>query len=230
MEFTGTYFLILTITTAAPVGGALAALAIGSSLMIMVYAGGHISGAHYNPAVSTAILFSRRNLLTVPDYCWYFLTQVIAGILAAQTGYFLTNLTVDLKPGDRFNPFQAFFAEVMYTFALAHVVLNTATTKANAGNSFYGLAIGFTVVVGAVAVGSVSGGCFNPAVGIGLHVSHAIFTKPDSLIYMWIYILAPLIGGALAAAWFRLTSHTEFDHTDEEPKEKIDDPEKEGLV
>ena len=90
--------------------------------------------------------------------------------------------------------------EFLFTFALCYVVLNVATAKDTENNSFYGLAIGFTVAAGAFAVGSVSGGAFNPAIAVGASVL-GMFAWSN----IWIYLLAELAGGAVAAAAFRLT-------------------------
>ena len=92
------------------------------------------------------------------------------------------NGTLDLVP--------ALLAEFLFTFALVYVVLNVATAKGTEGNSFYGLAIGFTVVAGAYAVGSVSGGAFNPAVAVGGSIMN-IFAWGN----IWIYLVAQLASG-----------------------------------
>lgn len=106
------------------------------------------------------------------------------------------------------NAGQAFFAEAIYTFLLVHVVLNTATTKSNANNSFYGLAIGFTVTAGAVAVGDVSGGVFNPAVGFGPIVVDSWNGGAENFQHIWIYFLAPWLGAIAAAMVFRITNNS----------------------
>ncbi len=89
-------------------------------------------------------------------------------------------------------------AEFLYTFALVYVVLNSATAKATSGNSFYGLAIGFTVLTGAFAVGDISGGAFNPAVAVGISVM-GLSIWPN----LWVYLAANFAGGAVAAAVFK---------------------------
>ncbi len=92
----------------------------------------------------------------------------------------------------------ALIAEFLFTFALVYVVLNVATAKGTSGNSFYGLAIGMTVMTGAFAVGSISGDAFNPAVAIGISVM-GLSAWPN----IWIYLVADLLGGAVAAATFK---------------------------
>jgi aquaporin Z len=178
VEFIGTFFLVLTVGAAAAGGGRWAALAIGGALMVMVFAGGHVSGGHYNPAVSLAVLV--RGKLTARECAGYVLAQAVAA-----TGKML-------------------LAEFLFTFALAYVVLHVATAGDTEGNSFYGLAIGFTLAVGILAVGSISGGAFNPAVALGASVL-GLFAWG----HIWIYLVAELAGGLGAALAFRLTRPAE---------------------
>jgi aquaporin Z len=194
VEFIGTFFLVLTIgcTGIAAGAGVIPPLAIGAILMVMIYAGSHVSGAHYNPAVSLAVFL--RGRLPVSDLVPYWAAQ-IAGAAAAAA------LVVSYR-GQAPAAFEgqigkAFTAEAVFTFALAWVVLNVATTRANAGNSYYGLAIGFTVLAGAFAVGGVSGGAFNPAVAVGGMMMGLLHWN-----MLWLYLVADLLGGAAAAAAF----------------------------
>jgi aquaporin Z len=195
MEFIGTFFLVLTVgcTTIGSGAGVMAPLAIGSALMVMIFAGGHISGAHYNPAVTLGVWM--RGRCDTKDVAPYMLAQIVgAGLAAAAVkglyaGAQATPLNVATVP--------ALLAEFLFTFALVFVVLNTATAKGTAGNSFYGLAIGMTVLTGAYAVGSISGGAFNPAVAIGVSI---LGLSPWSNI--WIYLLSELAAGAVAALAF----------------------------
>ena len=197
VEFIGTFFLVLTVgmTVIEPgAAGDLAPLAIGSALMIMVYAGGHVSGGHYNPAVTVAVwLRGRCSRAEVPGYIG---SQIAAGIVAA---FVVLGLKGDPSVSARtITVFPALIAELVGTFALAYVVLNVATAKATSGNSYYGLAIGFTLTTMAFALGGVSGGAFNPAVAVGITVMH--LAKVSNL---WIYLVANLAAGALAAVTFR---------------------------
>jgi aquaporin Z len=200
VEFIGTFFLVFTVGMASATAGALAPLAIGAVLMVMVFAGGHVSGGHYNPAVSTAVLL--RGKLTRDEYVAYVITQVLAGIVAAVVvailGYDPKSAAVVAGAG------KMLIVEFLFTFALAYVVLNVATAKGTEGNSFYGLAIGFTVAVGAFSVGSISGGAFNPAVAIGATVMGMFQWS-----HIWIYLVANLAGGAAAAYAFLLTQPAE---------------------
>ena len=200
-EFVGTFFLVLTIGLTVMDGTPLAPLAIGSVLMAMVYMGGHISGAHYNPAVSVAILI--RGKMEARDLIPYVLAQLSGAIVAS--------LTVMLIVGDTFAPAPAaeaglvvvLLCEALFTFALSLVILNVATDDATAGNSFYGLAIGFTVMAGAFAVGSTSGGVFNPAVGTGPILIDAL-VGDGIWDHLWIYWAGPVLGAVAAAGVFDL--------------------------
>ena len=165
-EFIGTFFHVLTIGCTVIPGspGVIPPLAIGAALMVMIFAGGHVSGAHYNPAAALAVgfLVGKGNPMEIKNV-----------------------------PG-------ALLAEFLFTFALAYVVLNVATAKASSGNSFYGLAIGMTVMTGAFAVGGISGGAFNPAVAVGAGVMKLLKFSD-----LWIHLAADLAGGAAAGMAFK---------------------------
>jgi aquaporin Z len=201
VEFIGAFFLVFTVGMAVATAGTLAPLAIGATLMVMVFAGGHVSGGHYNPAVSTAVFI--RGKLTAREYGAYVVTQAIAALAAAGVvialGY---NPATPMKVAA---DSKMLIVEFLFTFALAYVVLNVATAPDTEGNSFYGLAIGFTVAAGAFAVGSVSGGAFNPAVAFGATVM-GLFAWS----HIWIYLVAQFAGGAAAAIAYRLTQPGEL--------------------
>ena len=198
-ECIGTFFLVLVIglTVIVPGAGPMAPLAIGTILMVMVYAGGHISGAHYNPAVTVAVWL--RGKCKAAEVSGYLSAQAAGAILAAllvghlKRGSYVEAMRPDVWP--------ALLVELAFTFALAYVVLNVATAKKTAGNSYFGLAIGFTVMAGAYAAGNISGGVFNPAVAIGLTVMG--LSAPS---HLWIYFVANFAGGVLAALAFRRTN------------------------
>jgi aquaporin Z len=200
-EFIGTFFLVLTVGLTVLNGTPLAPLAIGSSLMIMVYMGGHVSGGHYNPAVSLAVFL--RGKLEGRDLVSYWIAQLLGAIGAAVAVYAIMGKTFAPAPAESSPTSAALLVEVLYTFALALVVLNVATARATSGNSFYGLAIGFTITVGAFAGGPVSGGAFNPAVGAGPILVSTLMSD-GSLAHLWLYLVGPLLGGALAAAVFKV--------------------------
>lgn len=197
-EFIGTFFLVLTIgcTGIETPAGVIAPLAIGAALMVMVFAGGHISGAHYNPAVTLGVLI--RGKLKAADVIPYWIAQCVAAAIAAfvvskilRAGVAVTPIAPKLGP--------ALLAEFLFTFALVYVVLNAATAEGTSGNSFYGLAIGMTVMTGAFAVGDISGGAFNPAVAIGISIL-GISTWNN----IWIYLVADFAAGVAAAIVFNL--------------------------
>jgi aquaporin Z len=194
VEAIGTFFLVFTIGMVATQTdmGAFPALAIGSALMVMVYAGGHISGAHYNPAVSLAVFL--RGKATSRDLLGYIAAQVVGALAAAGIAALYVDAPID-TPDLIVLP--ALIAEFLFTFALAYTVLNVATTRGTEGNSYYGLAIGFTVMVAAFAIGPISGAVLNPAVAIGVVVLG--LTEASNL---WVYFVANFAGGALAAVLF----------------------------
>ena len=166
-ELVGTFFLVLTIGLTVMNGTPMAPIAIGSVLMAMVYMGGHISGAHYNPAVSVAILI--RGKMKARDVFPYVLAQISGAILASLAVMVIVGDTFAPAPAPEAGLVTVLLSEGLFTFAVSLVVLNVATDDATAGNSYYGLAIGFTVLAGVFAVGATSGGVFNPAVGTGPH-------------------------------------------------------------
>jgi aquaporin Z len=196
VEAIGTFFLVLTIGQVVidPGAGAMGPLAIGGMLMVMVYAGGHISGAHYNPAVTLAVYI--RGKATLNDMLGYWAAQFIGAALAGlvvnlfKADAMFTTAPLPLGP--------SLLGEFIFTFALAYVVLNVATAKGTEGNSYYGLAIGMTVSAGAFAVGPISGGVFNPAVAVGAFVMSLIRAAD-----IWVFFVAPIGGAALAAIAFR---------------------------
>ena len=195
-EFIGTFFLVLTISCTVIPGaaGVIPPLAIGAALMVMIFAGGHVSGAHFNPAVTLAVFV--RGRCDAKDVAPYWIAQVAAGVAAAFVAVFLVGKSG--TPMVIANIPQAFVAEFLFTFALAYVVVNAATAKGTAGNSFYGLAIGMTVMVGAFSVGSISGGAFNPAVAVALALM-----KLASFSQIWLHIAADLAGGLAAGLVFK---------------------------
>jgi len=205
-EFIGAFFLVFTIGMTVTSGSPLAPIAIGVVLMVMVYMGGHISGAHYNPAVTVAILL--RNKMPGSDAAGYLVAQLLAAFLASGAVYLLVGATFAPAPGPEATNMQALLAEVLFTFALVLVILNVATAKATEGNDYYGLAIGFTLMAGVFAVGGVSGGAFNPAVGTGPIVFQALFGG-GSLSDLWLYWAGPLLGSFLAVVVFTLQEPAE---------------------
>jgi aquaporin Z len=217
MEAMGTFFLVLVASTGNP-------LAIGLVLAIMVYLGGNISGGHFNPAVSLAVYL--RGKLPMKDLFPYVIAQVSGGLVGALIAYMISHDAPFIQVagfedtvGRKWSYIHgAIASEFVFTFLLAFVVLTVATTKKHAGNPYYGLCIGGTVLVAATAVGPISGGAFNPAVGLSKSII-GMFGKPAAIQWFWIYLIFPLLGGYCAALAFN------FFHPDEaEPMPKIPMP------
>src|SRR5664279_1884077 len=194
-EFIGTFFLVLTVgcTVIPGAAGVIPPLAIGAALMVMIFAGGHISGGHYNPAVTLGVLI--RGKMKPADFVPYLVAQLLAAAAAAAVKFLRAGVAVTpMAP----NVGPALLAEFLFTFALVYVVLNSATAKGTSGNSFYGLAIGMTVMTGAFAVGDISGGAFNPAVALGISMLGL-----SSWENIWIYLVANFGAAIVAAAVFK---------------------------
>jgi aquaporin Z len=196
VEFIGTFIFLFAIAAAVLSSSSLAPLAIGAALMIMVYAGGHVSGGHYNPAVTLAAWV--RGRIGPADAVAYGVAQIVAGSLAMELARWVirpAQVTTITLSGHLLAA--AFVAELVFTFALCFVVLNVATSKDHPNNSFYGLAIGFTILTGAIAVGGISGGVFNPAVAIS-GAAIGLFAWPT----LWIYIGAQVVAAVAAGLVF----------------------------
>jgi aquaporin Z len=200
VELIGTFFLVFTVgsTVIPPGAGILAPLAIGACLMVMVFAGGHVSGGHFNPAVTLAVWI--RGKVETKDVVPYWIAQIAAAFVAAflvhkmkMPGAAQPLMLTGWKP--------AFVAEFLFTFALCWVVLNVATAKGTTGNSFYGAAIGTTVMVGAFAVGGVSGGAFNPAVATGISLMGLSLWGN-----LWILLSGEIAGAIVAATAYKLVN------------------------
>jgi aquaporin Z len=194
VEFVGMFLFMFTVGMATNTAGAgaLAPLAIGSALMVMVFAGGHVSGGHFNPAVSTAVFL--RGRMASNEFVPYVVTQCVAAMIAGLLVRYVGGSEAATPVA---SAGKMLIAEFLFTFALAWVVLHVATARGTDGNSFYGLAIGFTVLTGAFAVGGISGGAFNPAIALGAMVT-GLFEWGK----IWIYLLADLLGAAAAAYTF----------------------------
>ncbi len=203
-EFIGTFFFLLVICMTVMGGaGQFAPLAIGVMLMVMIYAGGPISGGHYNPAVSLGAYL--RGALHISDLLPYMLAQFLGGTLAAMLAGFLLTSTGSAEPTPReLDIVPSLIVEVLGTIALVYVVLNVATVKKTTPNSYFGFAIGFTVMTCAYAFGNISGGVFNPAVAVG--VTMAGITSWSSI---WIYLVANFAGGVLGAFLFQYVNGPE---------------------
>jgi aquaporin Z len=189
-EFLGTFFLA---TVVALTGNP---LAIGAVLMILVYGGGHISGAHFNPAVTFAFFLQQK--ISAKESLFYIISQFAGAILAALLYVFSTRLFFVAQPAAQTPFLTAFLVEVVFTFLLVRTILSVAADTRVKGNQYFGLAIGGALFVGAVAGGPISGGAFNPAVGVGpLLLNPTMFMNHLPLVGL--YILGPVIGAAVAA-------------------------------
>lgn len=200
-EFIGTFFLVLTIGLTVLIGTDFAPIAIGGVLVAMIYMGGHISGAHYNPAVTLAVWLHGK--MAARDVGPYMAAQVLGGLVAAFVVAFVLGDVLQVQPGAETALGGFFLLELLFTFALCAVILNVAFNDDTAGNEYFGLAIGITVMAGAFAAGPISGAAFNPAVALGPVIVDLIMGDGASLGGLWVYLVATFAGGALAAAAFR---------------------------
>ncbi len=196
VEFIGAFFLTFAVGVAVLSGSVFTPLAAGATLMVMIYAGGHISGGHYNPAVTMAALVRRR--IGIGNAVGYWIAQVVGGVVAGALARAVVNpATVKTLTLSGHTKAAAAVVELLITFALCYVVLNVATSKDQPGHGFFGLAIGFTVAAGAFAVGGISGGVFNPAVALG-GATAGLFAWST----IWIYLLVELGAGIAAGLAF----------------------------
>jgi aquaporin Z len=200
-EAIGTFFLVLAIGLSVNTGAELAPVAIGFTLMVMVYAGGRISGAHYNPAVTLAAAI--RGALPMGKLGGYWGAQFAGAIAASFLVFKFTGSPLEVAPAEATTMLKAVVGEAAATFALAYVVLHVATSKATEGNSYFGLAIGTTVMVMAIAMGPITGGAFNPAVGVGPAIFRAVMGEGFNAGSLVSYLVGPLLGAAAAAFVFK---------------------------
>ncbi len=197
IEFIGTFFLVLTIgLTGNPI-------AIGVVLAAMVYMGGYISGAHYNPAITLGVLIQKK--IKAIEAGKYMLIQLMAAVIAAAVYQSIHGGKMAVGPGAGVDFSAALLTELIFTFALVSVVLHTAVSKKTEGNNYYGIAIGFILMAAAFAGGPISGGAFNPAVGLGPDIYNWSYLA-NHISNVWLYLLGPLAGGALASYVFSLTT------------------------
>lgn len=204
-EFLGTLFFVFTIALVVTQGNPVAPLVIGAALMVVVYMGASISGAHYNPAVTLALFL--RGKMAKADLLPYWAAQILGALVGAYLSYMMLDRTFAPGPAPTATTGTALLVEALYTCLLALVVLNCAAREATKGNSYFGLAIGFTILVASYAGGGISGGAFNPAVATGSIVINAL-CGAGSFGNLWLYLVGPFAGGALAAVLFKLQGET----------------------
>ncbi len=195
-EGIGSFFLVLTIGLSSQGASDLAPVAIGGALMVLVYMGGPVSGGHYNPAVSIALAIGGR--MERSDLGAYICSQLAGSLLAAFAVLFLTQEYVVVAPNPSASLAPAYLAEGLFAFLLVLVVLNAAASSRTEGNQWFGLAIGFTVMVGAFSVGGISGAAFNPSVGTGPIIAAGLGGEGWAWAHLLLYWAAPVLGGVLA--------------------------------
>ena len=198
-EIIGTFFLVLIIgLTGNPI-------AIGLGLAVLVYMGAHISGAHYNPAVTLAMYINDQ--IDIKESGKYVASQLIGSVIAV---FILTELGQDsFSVVSKTTEIQSFFvAEILFTFLLVFVILNVALNKDLKGNQFYGLAIGLTVTAGAFSVGDISGAVLNPAVSFGPSLMsfidpHVIGDNVSSSDFFVYFLITGITGSVLASYLYK---------------------------
>jgi aquaporin Z len=202
-EFLGTFFLVFTIGCAAASGSTLAPIAVAALLTGLIYAGKHISGAHYNPVITMAMLLCKK--IERPEAIMYMVFQMIGGILGAFLSYIITDgsaSAIAMAPGSG-SLFNALLSELIGTFIMTFVILNVGAMQSrDNNNSYYGLAIGFVVLGISISLGSISGGAFNPAVGLGRCICSLITGANDCFSMCWLYLVGPCLGAILAGYAF----------------------------
>tara|TARA_B100000963_G_C22482488_1_gene605365 strand:- start:165 stop:785 length:621 start_codon:yes stop_codon:yes gene_type:complete len=201
IEFLGTFFLVLIIgLTGNPI-------AIGLGLSILIYMGAHISGAHYNPAVSLAMILNGE--INLKEFAFYTLSQMSGALVSTYLVILLGNNDFSVIPNSN-NLTDLFIAEILFTFLLVFVILNVALNKNLKGNQFFGLAIGLTVAVGAFSVGDISGAVFNPAVSFGPSFfsfidPQSVDTKASSEFFFY-YLITGISGSVIASFLYKKIS------------------------
>jgi len=207
-EFVGTFFLVLTIGYNVLQHTALAPISIGAMLMAMIFATGKVSGGHFNPAVTFGVFL--RDKIDSPSAAAYVVSQLAGGCLAACIYMLVLGASFTLGPGVGYSLSSAMLAEMLFSTALVFVVLSVATTAQDDGNWYYGLAIGFTVMAAAFAIGPISGCSLNPAVTFGVMFSHFVHTGEFLLSRWLVYTVTPLIGALFAVLLFWIIRRSEF--------------------
>jgi aquaporin Z len=203
VEFIGAFFLMATVGMATLTGSVFVPLAAGGMLMVMIYAGGHISGGHYNPAVTAAVL--ARGRIGIGDAVGYWIAQAVGGVVAGVVARAVVNpVAVRTLTLSGHGEVATAVGEVLFTFALCYVMVNVATSKDQRRNGFFGLAIGFTLVAGAFAIGGISGGALNPAVALGAATA-GLFAWST----VWVYIVVELAAGVAAGLVFLVLNPTD---------------------
>eukprot|EP00397_Hematodinium_sp_SG-2012_P041480 GEMP01045693.1.p1 GENE.GEMP01045693.1~~GEMP01045693.1.p1 ORF type:complete len:242 (+),score=34.93 GEMP01045693.1:61-786(+) len=210
-EFIGTFFLVFTVGLNVLQHTALAPISIGSILMVLVFASGSVSGAHFNPAVSLGVYLSKRDKLSLPSMLIYFASQTVGAVVAGCVYWWILGATFTLQPEPGYGAWDAFIVETLFSSTLVFVVLNVATTEEDAENHYFGLAIGFTLMAAIFACGPISGCSLNPALVVGATLTHLIHTgSHKALTHFVVYLCAPFVGAVIANGLFRAVRPVEF--------------------
>jgi len=217
-EFVGTFFLVLTVGVSVAGGGSMAPVSIGLVLATQIYTFGAVSGGFFNPAVTLAVMLTGRHKISPHHAMLYMNAQLVGGLIGALVAFAVTGETFmfdyELTKGWG----TSLTLETLFTMALCSTVL-TAGTSNDAPNQYFGFAIGMTVTGGAMASGGFDQGSFNPAVTLGINMANFANTShhQNPSFGAWLlFLFAPLMGGMMAAAVFRVTRGDEY-HTNEVP-------------
>ena len=195
-ELFGTFFLVLIIG----INGN--PLAIGFGLMVLIYLGFHVSGAHYNPIVTLAMLF--RKEISLLDSINYIIFQILGAVLAGSAVFFLTSVTMEVQPNLSATVYQILGYEILFTYLYVYAFLTVTSHPKLKNNTFYGLVLGATIMVGLFSSIQTSGGVFNPATSVGVTLSHLFIGDGVSKYYLWYYLVGPALGGLIATAHYSL--------------------------
>ena len=195
-ELFGTFFLVLIIG----INGN--PLAIGFGLMVLIYLGFHSSGAHYNPIVTLAMLF--RKEISLLNSINYIIFQILDAVLAGSAVFFLTSVTMEVQPNLSATVYQILGYEVLFTYLYVYAFLTVTSHPKLKNNTFYGLVLGATIMVGLFSSIQTSGGVFNPATSVGVTLSHLFIGDGVSKYYLWYYLVGPALGGLIATAHYSL--------------------------
>ena len=195
-ELFGTFFLVLIIG----INGN--PLAIGFGLMVLIYLGFHSSGAHYNPIVTLAMLF--RKEISLLDSINYIIFQILGAVLAGSAVFFLTSVTMEVQTNLSATVYQILGYEVLFTYLYVYAFLTVTSHPKLKNNTFYGLVLGATIMVGLFSSIQTSGGVFNPATSVGVTLSHLFIGDGVSKYYLWYYLVGPALGGLIATAHYSL--------------------------
>jgi aquaporin Z len=207
-ELVGTFFLVFTVCINVVQKTSLAPLSIGAIVMCMIFATGGVSGGHYNPCVSVAVHLSHPHKFPMSKCLKYIAIQCASGLISALLNWWIMGDTLSLSPGHNRSALDAMSVEIFYSTALCLVVLNVATTKQDANNQYFGLAIGFTIVSSAFGIGPVSGCAINPAVSFGVMIAH-LFNTGTGMNFFLVYFGTSFIGSFIGAGLFRLIRECE---------------------